>query len=47
MTQVCTKLLLPFFSFVSQQKDATAAIAAADGDVDNLASCISDALFPR
>ena len=46
MTQVSTKLLLPFFSFISLHKDAAAA-AADDDDVNNLSSCVADALFPK
>ena len=52
MTQVSTKLLLPFFSFISHcQAAAAAAAAAADDNADDavnvLSSCIADALFPR
>ena len=47
MTQVSTKLLLPFFSFINLHKDAAAAAAADDDVVHNLCSCVADALFPR
>jgi len=53
MTQVSTKLLLPFFSFISHRQAAAAAAAAAAADdnaddaVNVLSSCIADALFPR
>jgi len=46
MTQVSTKLLLPFFSLISRRQDA--ADTDADSDAVNvLSSCVADALFPR
>ena len=52
MTQVSSKLLLPFFSFISQRQDATRNdddndVNDDDDAVNVLSSCIADALFPR
>jgi len=55
MTQVSTKLLIPFFCFISdRQRPCDAAddgnvddAVAIDDDVNTLSSCIADALFPR
>jgi len=50
MTQLSTKLLLPFFSFISQhQNDEKDDDEDEDDDdaVNVLSSCVADALFPR
>jgi len=55
MTQVSTKLLIPFFGLISDRQRPCDAAAdgnvddavAIDDDVNTLSSCITDALFPR
>jgi len=50
MSQVSTKLLLPFFSLISHRQDAADTDADSDSDADAvnvLSSCVADALFPR
>jgi len=49
MSQVSTKLLLPFFSLISRRQDAADTDADSDADdaVNVLSSCVADALFPR
>ena len=53
VSQVCAKLLLPFFSYISHHRHTTAVDNDDDDDddddnaVDSIGCCIADALFSR